>query len=132
MNETALFLGFSLLGALALSFGVYPLRKRLSKWFILTIPCAIIVIAFAYLQWGGLLPWRAHLQAEAQQVRVQALLASIKSPEDLINKLKDHLARHPESARGWMLLGKLYASLQRWQEANEAFERAKKSKESED
>ena len=64
------------------------------------------------------------LQARAKLVKKE--LQKIKSPDEIIQKLTAHLQAHPESAKGWYLLGKLYFGLGRYQEADTALHKAVK------
>ncbi len=51
-------------------------------------------------------------------------MQSIKNPAQLIERLKARLESEPESARGWYLLGRLYASQGQWTSARDAFQRS--------
>lgn len=123
---TALGLGFyfSLLTVTALLFICRPLSNLLTKKHIFLLPCLIIVLLLAYWRWGGWLVWREHIEQQAKQAQIKALLASIQNPAQLIEKLKKTLELHPGSARGWFLLGRIYASQTLWLEARGAFKKA--------
>lgn len=111
-----------LLTSFALSLSLWPLRKQ--KIVLLLAPLLFVLSAFAYWHWGA---WSALLSYErkiVQQHRAQLLLKNIQNPDILIQKLETHLKSHPESARAWYLLGRLYASQRRWEEATTSFQKA--------
>lgn len=70
-----------------------------------------------YWHWGA---WRAYVLFQHQQ----AALKSFKNPEELIDKMKQHLQADPHSAQGFYLLGRLYVSLERWGDARPVFKKA--------
>ena len=75
----------------------------------------------AYEQWGG---WHAVKKDQNKQMRIQAaqeLLKQYKTPDALIEQLKKKISEQPQRARGWYLLGRLYASQGEWSAAQRAF-----------
>jgi len=96
---------------------VYPYQGKFPRIQILIASLLIIGVCIGYWQWGS---W----ESLTQYTRQQALLKSIKNPQELIDKFKQHLEKNPDSARGWFLLGRLYASQSRWSEARGAFHQA--------
>ena len=123
MNEQWFMVGFIVFLIIALIVALYPLRKK-KLTVISLLPLLIIIITCAYWHWGSFADWRNHLQNIARQQQVQALLQTIHGPQELIEKLQARLSDKPESARGWYLLGRLYASQQQWQHAQDAFAKA--------
>ncbi|WP_133130811.1 tetratricopeptide repeat protein [Legionella yabuuchiae] len=101
----------------------YPLRLKKS-WILGSIPVLILLITSAYWQWGGWVDWQAYLTEQNKQQQVQEVLKSIKSPQELILKLKARVDNNPNDPRGWYLLGRLYTTQESWVEANQAFKRA--------
>ncbi len=102
---------------------LYPLRKQ--KALVITLaPMLIIMVTFAYWRWGAWSDWQAYLDQESRKEQVQAMLKAVNGPQALIDKLKARLSNSPESARGWFLLGRLYASQDDWQQARDAFAKA--------
>ncbi len=81
-------------------------------------------MAFAYWRWGAWPDWQKYIQQQAKQQQVQAMLRSVRNPQDLIAKLQARLEHQPDSARGWYLLGRLYASQDQWQQAHDAYAKA--------
>lgn len=121
MKEGYVLTGFVLLSILAFLVAMWPLRKSgKSVWLIFLL----VYMAFsgsAYYQWGG---WRHQQQYNREQKKAKeakALLATFKSPQALIDKLKARLIEQPESANGWFLLARLYASQNQWELANQAY-----------
>lgn len=120
MNKSYLLIAFGLLTFVALAIMFYPLRKNKRLAFSLAI-FFLMAIMGGYWCWGGWQEWQNYLLRELQQKQIQTALATIKSPQDLIAKLKTHLQVNPQSARGWYLLGRLYASQNQWVDARNAF-----------
>ncbi|GGI78699.1 tetratricopeptide repeat protein [Legionella impletisoli] len=108
---------------IALSLVFYPLRLKKS-WVISITPLFIILITTAYWQWGGWVHWQAYLGEQKKQRQVQEVLKSIKSPQELILKLKTRVDNNPLDPRGWYLLGRLYTTQEAWDDANQAFKTA--------
>lgn len=123
MNEWLLFVGFIVLSLVALIIALYPLRKSKKA----VIVCGSLIILFlggAYWRWGAFPAWSKYRVARVQQARVQAMLKTVGGTDDLIIKLKTTLQQNPQSARGWYLLGRLYASQNQLQKARDAFAKA--------
>ncbi|MFY7698285.1 MAG: tetratricopeptide repeat protein [Legionella sp.] len=112
-----------MLTALALTFALYPLR-RYATLRIALLPLLLLFCGYCYWSWGGFFIWQNHLQFQEKQKQVQALLEGLNNPQDLIAKLRSKLHDDISSAKGWYLLGKLYASQHEWSKANEAFTKA--------
>lgn len=120
MNEWWL-LGF--LGAITLLASIlisYPLRRPLIGSLVL-IPLIFILAFTGYYHWGGFAQWQEYLQYQEKQKKAEAMLKSIKNPQELITKLRAKLDDTPKSAKGWYLLGRLYINQNEKQNAVEAF-----------
>ncbi|STX50874.1 cytochrome c type biogenesis protein CcmH [Legionella busanensis] len=115
---------FITLASFAILLIIYPLGKTLKKGFLPFIICLALIISFAYYRWGAFSAWQQYKQNELAEQRAKTLLDKIKSPEELIAKLKNHLDDTPASARGWFLLGRLYSSQGEWTAAGDAFAKA--------
>ncbi|MBA2656041.1 MAG: tetratricopeptide repeat protein [Tatlockia sp.] len=122
MNEYWFLLSFLILILLALPIILYPFGK--SKAYRIVVPLVIVFSCLAYFNWGAWPEWKANLQKEASKQRIAAVLQTIKSPEELVERLKQRIAQEPDQARGWYLLGRLYASQGQWIEAREVFFKA--------
>lgn len=123
MNEWWLLLCFIILTLLVLPVALYPLRKT-KRFAGILAAVLIIAVAGAYWQWGAWSAWQNYMQETERQRRVEAVLQTIKSPTELVDRLKARLQADPNSARGWYLLGRLYVSEGQWQIASEAFAKA--------
>lgn len=124
MNKVALLLGLGGLLMLALLVLNHALRHTKALQSIVAAGF-IVASVLTYWQWGSWSQWQDFKQQEAKQEKIRALLATIKSPEDLARKLKRQLDNSPQSAHGWYLLGRLYASQGQWQKAYTAFAKAR-------
>jgi len=123
MNEWWL---ISLLGACAIAAGIvliYPLRHYRLLCAIL-LPIFLVVSGTGYYYWGGFAGWQPFIQQEKSKELARQMLKSIKTPQELIDKLKAKLDGNPQSAKGWYLLGRLYSSQNDSQQALTAFARA--------
>lgn len=116
------------IGALILSsgflsiFALWPIRKHYKVWF--TIPVIMGAVGVGYWYWGAGLEYLEFLQRHDRQQTAAAMIRRVKNPELLVNTLKKHLVAHPNSARGWYLLGRLYSSQRNWEAAHPAFAKA--------
>lgn len=123
MNEWWLLISFIVLGLLALPLALYPLRK--TKWLmVIIVPVFVVFSSLVYWRWGAWSSWQEYQHREATQQQVQAVLQTIKSPAELVERMKTRLKQDPNSERGWYLLGRLYASQGQWLEARDAFLKA--------
>lgn len=123
MNEWWL-LGFlSVITLLASILIIYPLKRFLTTGLLL-VPIIFIVAFTGYYNWGGFAKWQEYLQYQEKQKQADAMLRTIKSPQELIAKLRAKLDDSPKSAKGWYLLGRLYTSQNEQQKAVDAFAKA--------
>lgn len=127
MSEWWLLAGFFLLIAIALGFALYPLRKSLSSMLVI-MPIIIAIASLAYWRWGAWDDWHQFLAKQINQQKIKTALATAGTREQIIDKLKQQLKHTPASARGWYLLGRIYASQNEWQNAYRAFEKAHRLK----
>lgn len=117
MTEIRLLILFFLLFTIAIAIVCYPVLKKRSL-FQLSIAFFLTMGASAgYWLWGSWLPYTTFTHQ-------QALLSTIKNPQELIDKIKTRLNQEPNSARGWFLLGRLYSSQNQWGAALDAFDHA--------
>lgn len=123
MNEWWLIILLVVLAVFACTLIIYPLRRnRLVS--LLLAPIIFIMVFTGYYFWGDFARWQEYLHRNEAQELAQSMLKSIKSPQELIDKLKAKLDAQPESAKGWYLLGRLYSSQKDNQNASLAFAKA--------
>jgi cytochrome c-type biogenesis protein CcmH len=124
MINVGLILAFGLLLLLAIGIVFYS-KPRLSGASAMAVIILFVVGASAgYWQWGAWQAFAAYHRDQLVQSNARAILKSFKSPQAIIDKLQSHLSTHPESARGWYLLGRLNANQGKWQPAFDAFSHA--------
>jgi len=111
----AVFLIFLLLIAILVL--IYPYQKKIQP---IQGAIALLILIFVPTGYWYFGSWQSLSKYKQQEV----LLKSVKNPQQLIEKLKQHLKKDPSSARGWFLLGRLYASQSQWSEARDSFERS--------
>lgn len=123
MNEWWLLALLATLTLLASMVIIYPLRRH---WLasLLLVPIIFILAFTGYFNWGSFAKWQDYLQVQEKQQKVDAMLKSIKSPQELITKLRAKLDDTPKSAKGWYLLGRLYTGQEEKQNAVDAFAKA--------
>lgn len=122
MNKLLL-ISLTLLSLSSISWLLYPLRKI--KILVITlVPILAIFLTLSYSYWGAWTDLQQYNYQQEKQLRVQAMLQTIKSPIELIERLKNRLAQDPKSSRGWYLLGRLYVSQNNWLSAKKAFAKA--------
>lgn len=102
---------------------VYPLRRHLIACLLL-IPVIFGMAFTGYYFWGDFGKWQAYIQQQEKQEQAEAMLKEMKSPQELIDKLRAKLDDSPKSAKGWYLLGRLYAGQNEKQKAVDAFAKA--------
>ncbi len=116
----------SILLGLALSASallIYPLKTKALNSSLISL-VFLVLISGAYLYWGGLAQWQEYRQKQDIQQKAQVLLKTMKSPEELIRKLRTKLEENPRSAKGWYLLGRLYNTQNNIEQAVAAFAKA--------
>lgn len=123
INEWGLLISLVFLLIIALMIALYPLRKAKLSMLMLS-PVLFFLVAVAYWRWGAWPEWKGYVHQLAKQQEAQVLLKSVRSPQELVDKLTAHLKKDPGSARGWYLLGRLYASQSQWPQATEAYAKA--------
>lgn len=124
MSQVALFMVFFVFLILAGIIVIYPVNRHYNRVQFLIFIGLVAGAALGYWQWGSRLKWLDYLNQQEMHQRAQKVMKSLKSPQELIDKLKHHLQQKPESARGWYLLGRLYASQNQWTSAYQAFLKA--------
>ncbi|NQD38212.1 c-type cytochrome biogenesis protein CcmI [Permianibacter sp. IMCC34836] len=93
-------------------------RTPLALVLIVALPA---VAALLYLQLGSYAKVRAWQQLETQDVG-----AGNRDMNDMLLLLRSRLHDDPEDVEGWYLLGRSYLSMQRGQEALQAFDQARR------
>lgn len=126
VHEVYLWMSFIILCLIGIILVWLPFRKAqiFSIKYLFWILIAFVFAILLYMHWGS---WgKLHeYQAEIQrQNKLNLLLKHLPDKMVLINKLKSHLDQSPKSAKGWYLLGKLYASEGQWRLARESLNTA--------
>lgn len=124
MSQAVLFIIFVVFLSLASIIVIYPIHRQYDRVQILSFIVLIVGTVSGYWQWGAFTKWADYLKQQEISQHAQTVMKSLKSPQQLIDKLKQHLQKKPNSAQGWFLLGRLYASQNQWQLANQSFFKA--------
>ena len=101
-----------------------PLFKFSKRMTFFVFLCSLLAVCMGYLTWGGYFALSDYHVKLSKVRAVDALLASPEKTLALIEHIKTRLDDSPESASGWLLIGKLYLVLHNNMEAQRAFERA--------
>jgi cytochrome c-type biogenesis protein CcmH len=110
------------LGIVAIPFAQQ--KKLFSGYFFMTALVMIIAVGGLYqlsTNKEGLQNWFSGGEAHYQLMEKFNALGGI---EGAIKRIEEKLAKNPNDASGWVLLGKLYISKQDKEQAKEAFEKA--------
>ncbi len=102
---------------------IYPLR-HLKKTALVIGLSFLVVSTLCYVQFGNRPVWQAHFEQQLKVAQAEQVLKSFKNKTEVIQALKARLKHTHESARGWFLLGRLYASQGAWLEASQSFKEA--------
>lgn len=105
---------------------IAALKGSIQRWYISVALLIILpIIAYTmYWQLGAYQQMRAVAIAKQNAQAAQVLRKELGTPDNVIALLKQRLAQDPNSARGWFLLGRLYASQQNFDLAAQAFAKA--------
>ena len=121
MNTFWILLTFS---ALLVSFFIFwPLRKR----HFLFITCLLSFAAISlglYYYWGSFQQVESYYAGKQKAQQVQKMLKQYKNTHEIINAMKRAIAKNPNKAKGWYLLGQLYRAENDSANAVPAFHRA--------
>jgi cytochrome c-type biogenesis protein CcmH len=113
-------MGFALL---VMGLVILPVRSSKKLSWIVGLG-SLLLMSVCYLQFGNAVKWRAHFEQQLKLAKAKQVLKSYKNPDEVIQALKLRLDHTPKSAHGWYLLGRIYASQNRWQLASESFKDA--------
>ncbi|MCH9756725.1 MAG: hypothetical protein K0U37_06025 [Gammaproteobacteria bacterium] len=111
---------FGILGVLALSVAVYPLRNK-KRLILLLLPVSAVFLVLAYSGFGGWFEWHTFQVAQKKQAEAKQVIQALGSTTAIIERLKARLAETPKDAKAWFLLGRVYVSEGDWKHANEAY-----------
>ncbi len=116
-------IGLIVIGLLMVSVMVFPFRQE--KWvaILLGVGLTICFIAGDMLL-GNYTRWQAYENERKKIIHAKSFMHQFKSTEAVIQALRARLDHSPRHAKGWYLLGRLYASQGRWKDAKPAFAEA--------
>lgn len=102
---------------------VKPFKPGFATVKFLLVTLISLVIILAYYRMGKIQEWHKTKITEAEVMRLRQ---ELQTPEKVIEKLKERLAEEPDSHKGWYLLGRLYRSLDQFDDAIAAYENARR------
>jgi cytochrome c-type biogenesis protein CcmH len=86
----------------------------------LILSCSILVIACALMANLDIANWYQFIQQQKALQQAQSILKQPKQVEHLLERLQQAVIEHPEDAKAWFLLGRIYAANQDWPHAHDA------------
>ncbi|MEE8342750.1 MAG: c-type cytochrome biogenesis protein CcmI, partial [Gammaproteobacteria bacterium] len=103
-----------------------PVNPKTSRWAALLL--ALLLPAISVALYSQLGQWKslqlAHGPAATSADPSSAQTSELPAMEDLITRLRDRLEQQPEDPTGWVMLGRSYTHLGRYQDASLAFAEA--------
>ncbi len=110
---------------LALAFVIWPLRH---EWKTAGTVAMLVLLTggLFYQHLGGYQQLSRFHQEKEQHALAKEALKQFKNADEVIDRLRAHLKKEPNSAKGWYLLGRLYASAKQFQPAKDAYQKAYK------
>tara|TARA_R110000868_G_scaffold144960_5_gene364566 strand:- start:2242 stop:3093 length:852 start_codon:yes stop_codon:yes gene_type:complete len=97
-------------------------------WFIsLCVLIPIIALVF-YFSFGSSSELPTYFHAQQQQQQATQMLKQLKTPQAIIAKMQQAIQQHPNDAKGWYLLGRLYFDSNDMKQAEAAFAKANQLK----
>ncbi len=87
----------------------WPLRAR-PFYFLLSILGFSILSLGLYYYWGSSQELRSYYAEQQKSQQVKKMLKHFKSTQEIIEAMKKAIAKNPNKAKGWYLLGQLYRS----------------------
>ncbi len=84
----------------------------------------VLIAIGAYFLWGNPGSVEQQLQQQKTNQAAQAMLAELKTPQQVIAKLQAAVQTNPNDPQGWFLLGRLYMGMQEYNQAQAAFAKA--------
>lgn len=124
MGNNALGLILLISALIGVSIACVPLFKFSKRMTFFVLLVSLLGVCIGYFTWGGYFALSDYHVKLAKVKEIDALLASPEKTLALIEHIKTRLDDSPESASGWVLIGKLYLVLHNKTEAQRAFEKA--------
>lgn len=106
-------------------FGVlYTQLRKYKMVYAMFAGVTALVLALGFYLNPDLFRWYQHLQQQAALSQAKSILAEPKKMAMLKIRLQDVVELHPEDAKAWFLLGRLWAAENNWKQASSALEHA--------
>ena len=112
-----LYLALFLLGAIAMLYMAF--KDQAKSMMVITSLFGFAVVGI-YVCLGGYKQYQGYQEMVNRERRAQKILATIKSPQALIDKLKLAIAKRPNDAKGYYLLARLYVAQNNMSQAADA------------
>lgn len=102
----------------------WPLRKRSFILFVFSLLAFNSIALGLYYYWGNSQGLETYYTEKEKSKQVKTMLKRFKNTNEIIEAMKKAIAKNPNKAKGWYLLGQLYRSENNLPEAIEAFQKA--------
>jgi len=90
------------------------------KNFILLSGILIVTLTLGLWCNPDLFLWHQHLSQQQAFLQAKQILKQPGKVQELIKRLESQVAHHPDDAKAWFLLGRIYASNNDWTKAHDA------------
>jgi cytochrome c-type biogenesis protein CcmH/NrfG len=128
MSPWIFFVLLTLLAFLVAAAALYPLLVaggRAGRYQFCLLSLGLVLLSLGlYVKLGGYFAQRQYQQTQQLEREAKVTLKKLGSMQAVLERLKQRLAKTPNSAKGWYLLGKLYLGQQDNSAAFSAFSRA--------
>jgi cytochrome c-type biogenesis protein CcmH len=84
------------------------------------LACSLMVIVGVLMVNPDIVNWYQFIQQQKALQQAQAILKQPKQVEHLLERLQQAVVEHPDDAKAWFLLGRIYAANQDWPHAHDA------------
>lgn len=98
--------------------------KENKRWWLAGAVFTTMLSGSLYYHYGAYQAYQEYTSIKDREVLAKEALKALKTPDAVIEKMKQTLKQHPKSAKGWFLLGRLYASTRHLNLALDAFGKA--------
>lgn len=110
--------------ALVISLAVFwPLKNRPLLFIACILSCSLVALSL-YWYLGGMQQVDAYYVEQQKARQVKKMLKHFKNTQEIIVAMKNAIAKNPNKAKGWFLLGRLYRAQKNPTEAVSAFRKA--------
>jgi len=113
-----------IMAMLAVLYIVSPLWHDHKMVFTASMISTVLLSFYLYQKIGDMTGYQKLLLKADEQKVLEQSQQLLKNPQEVIERLEKHMQAHPDSAKGWYLLGRLYTATQQYHHALIAFKKS--------